>query len=81
VIRHLPEGVSEIYLHPATAPFPGAAPGYRYRAELDALTAPETRAACRDTSLRLGGFGDFLSSARSGMFSNSLHRADVSPRV
>jgi hopanoid biosynthesis associated protein HpnK len=60
LIRNLPNGLSEIYLHPATGPFAGAAPDYHYREELDALMAPETVAASRDSSLRLGGFGDFL---------------------
>jgi hypothetical protein len=59
LIRHLPQGLSEIYLHPATGAYPGAARGYRYRAELEALTAPEVIAACRDPSMRLGGFSDF----------------------
>jgi len=60
LIRNLPNGLSEIYLHPATGPFPGAAPGYRYREEFDALMAADIVAACRDSSLRLGGFSDFL---------------------
>jgi hopanoid biosynthesis associated protein HpnK len=60
LIRRLPDGISEIYLHPATGPYPGAAPGYRYPEELEALLAPEVLAACRDPSLRLGGFADFL---------------------
>jgi hopanoid biosynthesis associated protein HpnK len=60
LIRNLPNGLSEIYLHPATGPFAGSAPGYHYREELDALMAPEIVAASRDSSLRLGGFGDFL---------------------
>ena len=62
LIRNLPNGLSEIYLHPATGPFAGAAPNYHYREELDALMAPEIVAACRDSSLQLGGFGDFLAS-------------------
>lgn len=46
VLPRLPPGVTEIYLHPATAGgFPGAAPGYRYREELAALTDPRVRAA------------------------------------
>ncbi|HXC07825.1 MAG TPA: hopanoid biosynthesis-associated protein HpnK [Steroidobacteraceae bacterium] len=60
LIRHLPDGLSEIYLHPATGPFAGSASGYRYREELDALMAAGVAAACRDSELRLGGFGDFL---------------------
>ena len=63
LIRNLPDGISEIYLHPATGPYPGSAPGYRYREELDALLAPEVVAACRDSTLRLGGFADFLDTA------------------
>jgi chitin disaccharide deacetylase len=60
LIRNLPNGLSEIYLHPATGPFPGAAPGYHYREEFDALMAADIVAASRDCSLRLGGFSDFL---------------------
>ncbi len=60
LIRNLPNGLSEIYLHPATGSFAGAAPDYHYREEFDALMAPEVIAASRDSSLRLGGFGDFL---------------------
>jgi hopanoid biosynthesis associated protein HpnK len=60
LIRLLPEGLSEIYLHPATGPYEGSAPGYRYREELTALTSPEVVAARRSTSLQLGGFQDFL---------------------
>jgi len=60
LIRHLPPGTSEIYLHPATAPYPGSARGYCYREELEALTAPEVIAACRDSGLRLGGFADLV---------------------
>ena len=64
LIRHLPEGVSEIYLHPATGSYPGSARGYRYREELDALVAPEVIAACRDSAARLGGFGDLATAAQ-----------------
>jgi hopanoid biosynthesis associated protein HpnK len=60
LIRNLPNGLSEIYLHPATGPFPGAAAGYRYREEFDALMAADIVAASRDSSLQLGGFSDFL---------------------
>jgi hopanoid biosynthesis associated protein HpnK len=60
LIRNLPNGLTEIYLHPATAAFAGAAADYHYREELDALMAAEAIAACRDPSLRLGGFSDFL---------------------
>ncbi len=72
LIAHLPAGLSEIYLHPATAPYPGAAPGYRYREELDALTSPQVAAACREQALQLGGFADF---ANPDAQAPSIHRA------
>jgi chitin disaccharide deacetylase len=58
LLGRLPDGLSEIYLHPATGGYAGSAPGYRYAEELAALTAPENIAACRP--LELGGFADFL---------------------
>jgi len=65
IIRHLPDGISEIYLHPATAGgFEGAAPGYRYADELAALTAPETAEAVAESGAVLGAFSDFASIAR-----------------
>jgi chitin disaccharide deacetylase len=60
LIRNLPDGLSEIYLHPATGPYTGAAPGYRYREELGGLLSPQVLAACRETRVQLGGFRDFL---------------------
>jgi chitin disaccharide deacetylase len=63
LIRNLPPGLSEIYLHPATGPFPGAARGYSYASELEALLAADVVAACHDSTLRLGGFSDFLDGA------------------
>jgi hopanoid biosynthesis associated protein HpnK len=63
LVRHLPDGLNEIYVHPATGKFAGAAVGYHYREEFDALMAPDIVAACRNSSLRLGGFGDFLDPA------------------
>jgi hopanoid biosynthesis associated protein HpnK len=72
LIAHLPPGTSEFYLHPATSSYAGCAPGYRYREELEALTAPEVAAACRERAVQLGGFGDF---ARPRAEAGSLHRA------
>jgi hopanoid biosynthesis associated protein HpnK len=74
LIRNLPPGLSEIYLHPATGPFPGAAAGYRYREELEALMAAEVLGACRDASLRLGGFGDFLEPGAAAVVGGRLSR-------
>ena len=60
LLRHLPEGRSEIYLHPATADaFDGHAPGYRYADELAALTAPSAIAAARGPGIMLGGYSEF----------------------
>lgn len=63
-VRHLiealpPEGVFEIYAHPATEnAFPGSAPGYRYRDELAALTDPAVIAAAERSGFKRGGFSD-----------------------
>jgi hopanoid biosynthesis associated protein HpnK len=59
LLQHLPEGTTEIYLHPATTnAFAEAAPGYRYAEELSALLAPDVIAAIRTSRARVGGFRD-----------------------
>jgi len=60
LIEHLPEGLSEIYLHPATGPYSGSAPGYQYTGELAALTDPGLPVLLAAKAIRTGGFGDFL---------------------
>lgn len=60
LIEHLPEGLSEIYLHPATGPYRGSAPGYQYIGELAALTDPGLPGILAANAIRTGGFGDFL---------------------
>lgn len=61
LLAHLPDGLTELYTHPATADgFPGSAPGYRYADELAALTSPQARAALTASGARLGGFADFV---------------------
>ena len=58
ILAHLPEGLTEIYLHPATAGgFRWAAPGYRYAEELAALTDGAVVAAAAE--VQRGGFTDF----------------------
>jgi hopanoid biosynthesis associated protein HpnK len=58
ILTHLPEGLTEIYLHPATAGgFRWAAPDYRYAEELAALTNPAVIAAAAGAPR--GGFADF----------------------
>jgi hopanoid biosynthesis associated protein HpnK len=59
LIAHLPEGLTEVYLHPATGPYPGSAPGYAYIEELRALTDPDIPALIAAGDIRLGGFCDF----------------------
>jgi hopanoid biosynthesis associated protein HpnK len=59
LIRGLPSGVSEIFLHPATGSYAGDAPTYQYRDELAALIDPEVIAACRTRFIKRGGFSDF----------------------
>ena len=56
LLERLPEGVVEIYTHPAIADgFAGHAPGYRYADELAALTDPDCIAAQRRAGHRLDG--------------------------
>ena len=56
-LGNLPAGLTEIYAHPATQDaYAGSAQGYRYRAELAALIAPETRAALAASGARTGCF-------------------------
>jgi hopanoid biosynthesis associated protein HpnK len=60
IVRCLPAGLSEVYLHPATADhYLGSAPGYRYKEEFAALLAPSVRDAVAESGVRLGGFADF----------------------
>ena len=80
LIRNLPPGLSEIYLHPATGSFPGAASGYRYREELEALMAAEVATACREPALRLGGYSDFGEPETTSV-QNACHRRDLPHRV
>ena len=62
LLDHLPNGLTELYTHPAIAGgFPGEAPGYAYAAERDALIAPQARDILRSDGIRSGGFSDFAS--------------------
>jgi hopanoid biosynthesis associated protein HpnK len=61
LIERLPDGLSEIYLHPATSGgFPFSARGARYEEEAAALVDPEVIAAARRPGVKLGGFSDFV---------------------
>jgi chitin disaccharide deacetylase len=60
LIRHLPGGFTEIYLHPATRDgFENSTPGYRYADELAALMDPKVIALTRRPDVTLGGYSDF----------------------
>jgi hopanoid biosynthesis associated protein HpnK len=60
LLVNLPDGVSEIYLHPAVEPYPGCVPGYRYADELAALTSTQVINMIRKNGIRLGTFTDLL---------------------
>ena len=63
LLAHLPDGLTELYTHPATGGgFPCEAQGYLYAAERDALIAPATVAAANASGAVRGGFSDFLGS-------------------
>ena len=57
----LPEGVTEIYTHPATDAWPGSTPGYRYRDELAALTDDGARAMLVRHGIAMGTFAEHAS--------------------
>jgi hopanoid biosynthesis associated protein HpnK len=59
LLRHLPRGLVEIYMHPATDHrFPGSAHGYRYPEELKALCATEALDEIRQAGLKPIGYSD-----------------------
>jgi hopanoid biosynthesis associated protein HpnK len=65
LIAHLPDGVTEIYTHPATSPgFAGAAPGYLYEEEFEALTSPDVRRLFESAGVASGGFAGALNFRR-----------------
>ena len=59
VLDHLPPGLTELYTHPATASYPGSAPGYDYSGELAALTDGLAMATIRRDGIATGRFADF----------------------
>jgi hopanoid biosynthesis associated protein HpnK len=62
LVPHLPDGVSEIYLHPAAERTPAlvaAMPGYRYEEELAALLSSDLRSRIAELGIRLVSYSDF----------------------
>jgi chitin disaccharide deacetylase len=65
ILARLPRGVTEIYLHPATASGAAVAPSmraYRHADELAALLSARVREAVAALNIRRGGYGDILRS-------------------
>jgi hopanoid biosynthesis associated protein HpnK len=61
LLAELPEGVTEMYFHPATRRCPEIdrhMAGYRHEDELRALLSPEVRAAVQSSSIERIAFGD-----------------------
>jgi hopanoid biosynthesis associated protein HpnK len=61
LIPHLPDGVSEIYLHPATRSTPALAaamPGYRHGDELAALLSPAVQSRVAEFGVTLACYND-----------------------
>jgi chitin disaccharide deacetylase len=64
LLANLPDGLSEIYSHPATSnEFPGAVPGYRYADELAALVSPAIVNAVKANGIRLTSYSDLEAGA------------------
>jgi hopanoid biosynthesis associated protein HpnK len=63
LLPHLPDGVSEIYFHPATRRSPALAaamPNYRHAAELAALTSPMTKERITALGICLTSYGGLV---------------------
>ncbi len=60
LIDHLPDGLTEIYAHPATGPYAGSAPDYLYADEFAALTDGLAKQSLLRNGIRTGRFGDFV---------------------
>ncbi len=61
LLGRIPEGVSEMYFHPATGPWPAIDPAiadYDFAGELAALTSPAVRAALAASEIRPTTFGE-----------------------
>lgn len=60
-LDRIPEGLTEIYLHPATqCGISRSMVSYRHTDELEALLSPRVREAIDRLGIRRGGFSDFL---------------------
>jgi chitin disaccharide deacetylase len=67
LVPHLPDGVSEIYLHPASKRTPAlaaAAPGYRHPEEFAALLSPTLKSFVGELGIRLVSYTDLVMARR-----------------
>jgi chitin disaccharide deacetylase len=65
MLEHLPDGVTELFFHPAVAPFAGAdrgSEGFAWREELEALTSPRIRAALAENAIGSTTYGELAGS-------------------
>jgi hopanoid biosynthesis associated protein HpnK len=58
LIPHLPDGLSELFCHPATTANGATPPGFRPAEELRGLTSPLVSRRLAEHEIRLVGFGD-----------------------
>ena len=61
ILEGLPEGVTEVFFHPATGPFAGADRGterYQWAGELAALTSARVRAEIERNGIELVTYGE-----------------------
>jgi hypothetical protein len=58
ILRHLPDGLSELYLHPATHGLVTSMADYRHADELAALLSPRVRDTIAERYLLVDGFAD-----------------------
>lgn len=64
IIDYLPDGLTELYMHPATASYFGSATGYDYAGELAALLDPTLKRRIAGNGTVLGRFADFETALR-----------------
>ncbi|WP_271589527.1 hopanoid biosynthesis-associated protein HpnK [Bradyrhizobium sp. CCBAU 53415] len=80
LLSHLPAGIVEIYLHPATSDkFPGCAKGYRYCDELAALSSPGIIAGLRRIEARIGGYASLRRAEPVGVQGAAMAGARADP--
>jgi chitin disaccharide deacetylase len=67
IVSRLPDGISEIYLHPATGSYAGSTPGYRYESDLDALMSGQVFDFVKENNIAQNVFADFAANSATGV--------------